>query len=525
MLGCGDSTALTPSRPGLFLTWPFPSTSSPPAGGQSLRHGLYRRGGPTTAAWPRVNYMVRLCPSVQLSSKNCCGKPKFYDSKNTPTEVGAVLRRTKKRTGWEYLKIFGPAVLVTVLGFIVAYQFVDPAPPDHIVIGTGSEEGSYYAFGKAYSEILARDNITLEVRATAGSAENIKLLETESDGVDVVFLQGGLGTLATSDNLQSLGSVYFEPLWIFSGADILVNRESDLKGKRIAVGGKGSGTRVLSMQILELNGLTSAPTIILSEGGREAAEMLLEGKIDAATFVTSPRTSVVRMLLKSPKARLVSIDRAKAYTTRYRYLAEVELPEGVIDFVENIPSQNMTLLATAAQLVVREDFHPALIDLLLLAAREIHGAGDLFEKSYEFPSPRYLDFPLSKEARRFYESGPSFLRRHLPFWAATLVDRLKIMLLPLVALLFPLFRLMPSIYRWRIRSRIYRWYYELEAFDPEFQTDFRAERLDKYLAELDNLEEKVSRTSIPLSYSEELYDLRLHIDMLRNKLRKASNKE
>ena len=435
-----------------------------------------------------------------------------------------MFRKGEDRALKDYLGIFGPAAFFTVLGFIVAYQFVQPAPPKQVVIATGMKEGAYYAYGKSYSEILARDGITLEVLSTAGSAENIKLLEAETGGVDVAFLQGGTGTLAAADDLVSLGSLYLEPLWLFYRANNSVDQISDLKEKRIAVGKKGSGTRMLAMQLLELNGLTSAPDLLISEGGEKAAKMLLEGSVDAAFFVTSHRSTVVRMLLESEKARLLSFDRAEAYTPRYRYLKEVRLAEGVIDFEKNIPSRDIILLAPAAQLVAREDFHPALIDLLLQAAEGIYGPGGLFEEPDEFPSTKYLDFPLDKEARRFYESGPPFLRRHLPFWAATLVDRLKIMLLPLLVLLLPFFKLMPPVYRWRVRSRIYRWYSELEGVDPRLQKNDIAGRVDQYLAKLDKIEDKVTRVSIPLSYTEELYQLRLHIEMLRNELRKIGEK-
>ena len=199
----------------------------------------------------------------------------------------------------------------------------------------------------------------------------------------------------------------------------------------------------------------------------------------------------------------------------------------MINLKDNIPSQDITLLAHAAQVAARKDLHPALITLLLQAATEVHRAGGLFEEPDEFPSPRFINFPLSEEARRFYKSGPPFLQRCLPFWVAIFLTRMKIMLLPLLGLLYPLFKLMPPFYRWKVRSRIYRWYSELEAFDIdiEMQTDFRPERLNEYLAELDRLEAKVSRISIPLAYTEELYDLRLHIDMLRNKLRGASKSE
>jgi TRAP transporter TAXI family solute receptor len=434
-------------------------------------------------------------------------------------------RRGRDRSTWEYIKVYGPAIILTVVGFIVTYQFVGPAPPKHIVIATGMKEGAYYAYGKAYSEIFAREGVTLEVKSTAGSVENIKLLEAEAGAVDIAFLQGGTGTLATSSNLVSLGSLYFEPLWIFYREDTQVDLPPNLRGKRIAVGGEGSGTKVLVMKLLELNGLTSPPTVIVSVGGGKAAKMLLAGEVDAASLVTSHRSSVVQMLLRSKNVRLLSANRAEAYTTRLRFLHRVKLPEGVIDLRNNIPPGDITLLAPAAQLVVREDFHPALIDLVLQAATETHAAGGLFERPGEFPSPQYLDFPLGKEAQRFYKSGPPFLRRHLPFWAATLVDRLKIMLLPFLALLFPLFKLMPPIYRWRMRSRIYHWYSELEAVDSRIQKNHAVEQIDEYLAELDRIEDMASTVSVPLSFSKELYDLRLHIEMLRNELLKIAGRK
>jgi TRAP transporter TAXI family solute receptor len=434
-------------------------------------------------------------------------------------------RRGRDRSTWEYIKVYGPAIILTVVGFIVTYQFVGPAPPKHIVIATGMKEGAYYAYGKAYSEIFAREGVALEVKSTAGSVENIKLLEAEAGAVDIAFLQGGTGTLATSSNLVSLGSLYFEPLWIFYREDTQVDLPPNLRGKRIAVGGEGSGTKVLVMKLLELNGLTSPPTVIVSVGGEKAAKMLLAGEVDAASLVTSHRSSVVQMLLRSKNVRLLSANRAEAYTTRLRFLHRVKLPEGVIDLRNNIPPGDITLLAPAAQLVVREDFHPALIDLVLQAATETHAAGGLFERPGEFPSPQYLDFPLGKEAQRFYKSGPPFLRRHLPFWAATLVDRLKIMLLPFLALLFPLFKLMPPIYRWRMRSRIYHWYSELEAVDSRIQKNHAVEQIDEYLAELDRIEDMASTVSVPLSFSKELYDLRLHIEMLRNELLKIAGRK
>jgi uncharacterized protein len=435
------------------------------------------------------------------------------------------LRKRGKLDGKEKLKIFGPATVIASVGFLVTYQFVAPAPPRNIIIGTGSPKGAYFAFGKKYSELFAKENIALEVKITAGSAENLKLLEADTGGVDIAFVQSGMGTLAKTEKLVSLGSLYFEPLWIFHQKDLTLNRLSDLKGLRVAVGEEGSGTKVLTMQLLGLNGITAKNTQLLSYDPVQAAERLLKGEIDVAFFVTTHRSPYLRLFLKSKSITQMGLQRAEAYALRYHYLHVLKLPEGVIDFQDNIPSRDLTLVAPSTQLVARSDLHPALIELFLQTAEKVHEPGGGFERRGEFPAPKYLDFELSQEAKRFYQSGPLFLQRYLPFWVANFLNRMKIMLLPLVALLYPLFKLMPSIYRWRMRSRIYRWYSELETVDPEMHKEDLTANLDEYLLMLDNLEGKVSNIFVPSAYSEELYSLRLHIDMLRNKLYRAREKE
>jgi TRAP transporter TAXI family solute receptor len=434
-------------------------------------------------------------------------------------------RKIEKLETKEKLKIFGPGIVVTIIAFVVAYQFVAPAPSRRISMGSGSLEGAYFAYGKKYSEILAREKIALKVKSTAGSAENLKLLEAKSDGVDIAFVQSGVGALAQTENLVSLGSLYFEPLWFFHRKNLTLNQLADLKGLRLAVGVEGSGTRILALQILGLNGITAKNTRLLAYGSQQAADKLLNGEVDIAIFVTTHRASYVDRLLKSKSIKLMGLKRAEAYALRYHYLYVLKLPQGVIDFEANIPSRDLTLIAPTTQLVARADLHPALINLILQAAEEIHHAGGGFEQEGQFPTPKYVDFDLSEEAEQFYKSGPPFLQRYLPSWVANFITRMAVMLLPLLALLYPLFKLMPQIYKWRMRSKIYRWYAELEAVDPEIQKDHVAERLEEYLAELDKLEEKVSLISVPWAYTEGLYDLRLHIDMLRNKLYRAREKE
>jgi hypothetical protein len=308
-------------------------------------------------------------------------------------------------------------------------------------------------------------------------------------------------------------------LWIFHRSDLALRRGPDLKGLRLAVGEEGSGTKILIMHLLELNGVNSHNTRIFSNGYQKAADMLLAGEVDVAFFVSTHRTAHVVKLIDSKSVNLMGLERAEAYALLYHYLYVLKVPEGVIDFEANIPPRDLTLVAPTTQLVARPDLHPALINLLLEAAEIVHKSGGDFEREGEFPTPKYLDFKLSPEAERFYKFGPPFLQRYLPFWAAILVSRITILLLPLVAVILPLFKLMPIVYRWRMRSKIYRWYSKLRAFDPERHKEEGPERLREYLVGLEGIEAKVSNISVPLSFSEELYQLRMHINLLRSKLK------
>jgi len=438
--------------------------------------------------------------------------------------IRAKLREREELTRREKLKIFLPAIGLTIIGFIVAYQFVNPAPPRQISIACGPQEGANFIFAKAYQEFMAQEGVTLNIRTTAGSAENLKLLQAETDGVEVAFVQGGLKSLVRNGNLVSLGSLFFEPMWIFHRTDLAIERVSDLKGMRLAVGEEGGGTKILAMQLLQLNGITTENTQILSLGYQRAADMLMKGEVDVAFFVSTHRAPYVIKLIDSKSVKIMGMPRAEAYTFLYQYLYLLRVPEGVIDFEANIPSHDLTLVAPTTQLVARSDLHPALVNLLMQAAGDVHKTGTEFERRGEFPSPKYLDFELSEEAERFYKYGPPFLQRYLPFWVANFITRMKIMLVPLIVVFFPLFKIIPPIYRWRMRRRVFRWYSELDAVDPDIHKEEVAESLQESLVKLDEIEEKVSNVAVPLGYSAGLYALRVHIEMLRNKLRHAAKK-
>jgi len=414
------------------------------------------------------------------------------------------------------LKTFGTAIAITFVGFFVAWQFVNPAPPHTITIATGSPDGAYSLFAKRYRDILAKDAVSLEIRNTAGSLENLRLLEAGE--VDLAFFQGGSGSNATDRNIAALGSLYYEPLWVFYRRPEMAHRLTDFQGRRLAAGETGSGTRALALALLADNRINNAAADLQALGDKASAQALRQDAVDAAFFVASPRSPLIQELLHDETLRLMSFTRAAAYTDRNHALAAVTLPEGVIDLGADIPPQDITLLASAANLIARDDFHPALVSLLLQAVTKVHGDGGLFEKPGEFPNAEHVDFPLDENARRFYRNGPPLLQRYLPFWTANLVDRMKIMLVPLLTLLVPLVKIMPPAYRWQVRRKIYRWYHELHAIDIRHPEQASATQLAELLQRLDAIEEDVQKVRVPLSYSDELYNLRLHIGMLRGRL-------
>ncbi|HXZ01235.1 MAG TPA: TAXI family TRAP transporter solute-binding subunit [Stellaceae bacterium] len=432
---------------------------------------------------------------------------------DTPRKYGQL------RTWMERIGTFGPAVLLTIAAFAVAYHFVQPAPPRHIVMATGVKDGVYYYYGAIYRDLMAQQGITVTLDETAGSIANIDLLNRGD--ADVAFVQGGTRSDDGHSPLRSLASLYFEPIWIFVRKDLPVTRLADLRGRRVAVAGEGSGTRVIALQLLADTGLDDTTVQISSLGGTDAATALRDGGLDAAFFINSANAPLVRDLFAAPDIRLLPIDRAPAYRLQHRFLSLLTLPEGAIDLATDVPVVDTVLLAPAANLVVREDFHPALADLLLNEARKIHGYPGIFEEAGEFPSRNYLEYPIADAAQRFFDSGPSLLQRYLPFWAANFIDRLKIMLLPLIALAYPFLRVIPPTYNWRMRSRIDRWYKELQSIEHNLEISASREELGRRLTEIEALEQKVRRLTMPVAYGNPLYSLRLHIAMLRDELRSA----
>lgn len=426
----------------------------------------------------------------------------------------------------------GPFAVLAVALLAVAYWILDPNPPKRVVLATGVEQGAYAEFGKRYAELLKAEGITVELRATQGAAENLALLRDPHSGIDLAFMQGGAGeerdTAADDDapdpdaDLVSLGSLFYEPVWLFYRKDSAqrllkspaLTSLSQLPGWKVNIGAPGSGVPNLMRRLFDANRIDTSALTLLQQPQTPAVVDLLDGRIDALVFASAPESLMVQMLLQTPGIALFDFAQADAYSRRLPFLTPVTLPRGVVDLAGDVPPQDVRLVAPTATLVAREGTHPALIQLFVQAAQKIHGPPGWFQRKGDFPSALNTERPLAGEAQRFYRNGPPFLQRYLPFWLANLVDRMWVVLVSIIAILIPLSRIVPPLYQFRIRSRVFRWYGQLRAVENAHGQ--RPAR--ELLGELDDIESRVERITVPLSYADELYALRSHIDMVRQRL-------
>jgi hypothetical protein len=436
--------------------------------------------------------------------------------------VGAIrLRARIGRISWRDLALtLGPILLISVAAIWATFWFVRPAPPHTIVITSGPEGSTFRRSAERYRTILARNGVTLEILPSDGAVENLKRLSDPAFRVDVGFVQGGLTAGVDISDLVSLGSVFYEPLTVFYRGATPMQRLSRLSGKRIAVGAPGSGTHALAVTLLKANGIEESGTAkLLPLGGDDAVRAILAGEVDAAFLAGDSATGAnMRKLLAAPGVHLLDFVQAEAYVRRFPYLSKLQLPGGSIDLGKNLPRMPLTLIAPTVELIARRDLHPALSGLLIDAAREVHSRATLIQKAREFPAPLEHEFPIGDDAARYYTSGKGFLYRHLPFWVASLLDRTVLLLIPVIVLLIPGLRVVPTLYGWRIRSRIYRRYGELMALERETFIPFTAEQREELLRRLAAFDKAVINSKIPGAYANELYVLREHARFVRDRL-------
>jgi TRAP-type uncharacterized transport system substrate-binding protein len=414
------------------------------------------------------------------------------------------------------------ALFALTTGFAI-FWFFHSAPPMQVAIASGPEGSSFYKSAEKYADILARSRIKTRVLASEGSLNNLKLLTDSAGSADAGFVQGGVADAYQLKNLVSLGSVNHLPLLIFYRSARPIRLLSELSGKRLAAGPEGSGTRTLALALLADNGIKPEGKTLLSAAEPEqATKDLLTGKLDAVFLMgDSAPGDVIKELLRDRAVRLYSFAQADAYVRRFTYLNKMTLPEGAVDFGSDIPSSDVVLVGPTVELIARPGLDPALTDLLLDAAREVNGGPSLFKQQGEFPAPQQHEFKLSVPALRFYSAGKSFFYRLLPFWAASLVDRILVSFVPLLVILIPGFKAVPAALRWRINLVVYRWYRRLLKLEKELAVDLSPEKRAACLRSLAEIEGEVNRMKVPAPYATQFYELRGHINFVRSQLASA----
>lgn len=416
----------------------------------------------------------------------------------------------------------GPFIVLAVTLLALAYWWLDPNPPKRVTLATGPAQSAYEEFGKRYAKILAQDGIEVVLLPSQGSADNFQLLREGK--ADLGFVQGGTREARPGDEamLESLGSLFVEPVWLFyrkevppKSAGASLDALTQLQGLRVNIGTAGSGIPSLMNKLLASNNIDPSSLKLSELEQTPATVAFLEGRLDAIVFASAPESLMVQMLLQTPGVGLMDFPQSEAYSRRFAFLSPVVLPRGVVDLAGNIPSQDVRLVAPTTALIDRKETHPALLQLFVQAGKQIHGGAGWFRRARDYPNLANNELPIAAEAERSIHSDKPFLQRYLPFWVANLVERMWLVMGIILAIMLPLSRIVPPLYEFRVRSRIFRWYGQLR--DIENRVD-SADEPHALLDELTHLERRAEKISVPLSYASELYALRNNIQLVRRKL-------
>lgn len=445
----------------------------------------------------------------------------------------------------------GPFILLAAALLVLAYWWLDPNPPKRVSLATGPAQSAYEEFGKRYAKALAQEGIQVVLVPSEGSAANLQLLREGK--VDVGFVQGGTSDYTAQDeeDLSSLGSLFVEPLWLFyredaarkvaaaaraakapgsrlapkadsadTGEDASLTSLTQLQGLRVNLGTPGSGVPSLMAKLFDSNRIDPATMKVSRLEQTPATVAFLGGELDAIVFASAPESLMVQMLLQTPGVKLMNFAQSEAYSRRFAFLTPTRLPRGVVDLAGNIPPDDVRLVASTTSLITRSGIHPALQQLLAQAGNDIHGGAGWFKSAREYPNRDNSELPIAKEAERAIKNGTPVLQRYLPFWVANLVERMWLAMGIIIAIMLPLSRIIPPLYAFRVRSRIFRWYGQLRDIENRVEISGENSGNAALLEELNNLESRAEKITVPLSYTDELYALRSNIHLVRKKLQR-----
>jgi TRAP-type uncharacterized transport system substrate-binding protein len=393
-------------------------------------------------------------------------------------------------------------------------EYFNPAPPSTITIATGPKGGAYEFFAQQYRAKLARAHVRLDIRITEGTSENIRLLEDPKSGVQVAFVVGGASNSQEAPGLPSLGRVNYQVFWIFYRGTETLDHLTQLKGKRIGVGPEG----IVTARVLDAAGVNSQSATLLPFTGSAAVEALLDGRVDAIFLALASESSIIQPLVRDPNIRLMSVSETDALTRIFPHLVRLVLPQGVIDLEHNIPPNDVNLIGTTNAVVVREDLHPEIIDLLAKTLVEVHGGAGIFQQAGEFPTQTDPEFAMADGAREFYKNGPSYLNRYLSYWTLSLIKKIVAVILSCAVVLVPFSRIVPNISTWAVRNRMRDLYRRLRLVETELQTDLAASQLDVLQSDLERIEQSANNLGVPIRHSDLFFELKTHINLVRQRL-------
>lgn len=422
-----------------------------------------------------------------------------------------------------------PAYLVSAFIVLIASIFLTiwlllPGPPKTLTIATGFPDGLYHQFAKQLQVELAKEKIVLRIQNTGGSVDNLALMADSKSGVDLAIIQSGVGNPNQYPKLTALAGLFYEPLWVWYRPDAFIKdggslrQLSQLKGKKVSIGNEGSGTNMLSQAILKLNDIESTQLNLVSLSPDEAIKQLRQGGIDVAMIVLAGEAPLLKDFYQLPGIRLMDFDHAETYTRVLPYLNRVDIPRGLVSIAHDLPKQDIHVIAPTATLVAHSDINPATVSLLLGTTYDILRNYSRLQKPGEFPSSKGLDFPIDLDAEIFLKDGPSFFYRHLPFWGAVWLERVIKILIPLLIILLPIFTYLPVILNLSLKIRLGRLYKTLKTIEKRFAA---SKNTDELLSGLNDLENRIERLNVSAIQSKELYDLRMHIALVRDQLKQA----
>ncbi|MBT9507654.1 TAXI family TRAP transporter solute-binding subunit [Rhodoferax sp.] len=417
----------------------------------------------------------------------------------------------------------GPFILLAIVLLALAYWWLDPTPPKRVTLATGPAQSAYAEFGKRYAKAMAAYGIEVQLVPSEGAAQNLEWLTQGK--VDLGFVQGGSGALDVSQTgLLALGSLFVEPVWLFYRVDAArtvtkdstLHTLSELKGLRMNVGTVGSGVPSLIRKLFDANQLDERSVTLSQLEQTPATVAFLNGELDVLVFASAPESLMVQMLLQTPGVKLMAFAQSEAYSRRLPFLTPVTLPRGVVNLAKDIPEQNVRLVAPTTTLIARRGVHPAIMQLFSQSSLTLHSTAGWFNHAHEYPNAANTEFPLSAEAERTIRNGIPLLQRYLPFSYANLMERMWLALGIIIAVLLPLSRIVPPLYEFKIRSRVFRWYARLREIEERAENQTNSS--EELIAELNRLETRVGKITVPLSYADELYALRNHIELVRNRI-------